>query len=158
VTKDLLKEGPMVTPDALHGRIVALFDGRPSSGWPARGPQQGLPNYLLYPAVLLGLFWVFAPPFFSLLGLWNYARDWSRPEARFALVLCVISLVFFCCYFYQGTRFMAAPASVLLAGGAAQVARWSAGNKASNPRGNRSISDHMKLRSRRVRGGVLTEA
>jgi len=157
VTTELMKEGPWVTPDALHGWIVGLIDGRPSSGWSLGGPQDGLPNYLLYPAVLSGVFWVFAPPFLCLLGLWSYWRDRNRPEARFALVLCGISLLFFCCYFFQGTRFMAAPASALLAGAAARIARWSV-RESSIPIGNEPVLHHAARRSSRIRRGVASDA
>ena len=80
VTTELMKEGPCITPDALQGWIVKLIDRRPSSGWSPGGPQNDFPNYILYPAVLSGVFWVFTPPFLSLLGLWSYWRDRNRPE------------------------------------------------------------------------------
>ncbi len=80
VTTELMKEGPCITPDALQGWIVKLIDRRPSSGWSPGGPQNDFPNYILYPAVLSRVFWVFTPPFLSLLGLWSYWRDRNRPE------------------------------------------------------------------------------
>jgi hypothetical protein len=157
VTTELMKEGPYITPDALQGWIVKLIDRRPSSGWSPGGPQNDFPNYILYPAVLSGVFWVFTPPFLSLLGLWSYWRDRNRPEARFALVLCGISLPFFCCYFHQGTRFMAAPASALLAGAVTRIARWLAGDS-SIPIGNAPVLYYAAPRSSRIRRGVTTDA
>ena len=87
VTTELMKEGPCITPDALQGWIVKLIDRRPSSGWSPGGPQNDFPNYILYPAVLSGVFWVFTPPFLSLLGLWSYWRDRNRPEIAVRLGL-----------------------------------------------------------------------
>ena len=152
INTDLRKEGPWVTPDALDGWIVKWLAGRPSADWPQGGPQSGLPSCILYPAVLSGLFWVFTPPLFSLVGLWSYWRDRTRPEARFALVLCEISLLFFCCYFYQGTRFMAAPASVLLAGAAARIALWLVGGPAL-PIAHQPSIERRQPRSRRSTAG-----
>jgi hypothetical protein len=152
-----MKEGPSITPDAFQGWIVKLIDRRPSSGWSSGGPQSDYPNFIFYPAVLGGLFWVFTPPFLSLLGLWSCWRDWNRPEARFALVLCGISLAFFCCYFYQGTRFMAAPASALLAEAVTRVARWLAGDS-SIPIGNEPVLHCPAPRSSRIRRRVTSDA
>ena len=157
VTTELLREGPGVTPDALEGRIVKLIDRRPSSSWSWGGPQNDFPNYIFYPAVLGGVFWVFTPPFLSVLGLWSYWRDRNRPEARFALVLCGISLLFFCCYFYQGTRFMAASVSALLAGAVTRIARWLAGDP-SIPTGNEPVLHYPAPRVSRIRRRVTSDA
>ena len=157
VTTELMREGPGVTPDALEGWIVKLIDRRPSSSWSWGGPQNDFPNYIFYPAVLGGVFWVFTPPFLSLLGLWSYWRNRKRPEARFALVLCGISVLFFCCYFYQGTRFMAAPASVLLAGAVTRIARWLVGDP-SIPIEHEPVLHYVAPRSSRIRREVTSDA
>ena len=147
-----MKEGPWLTPDALDGGIVRRIDGRSTFGWPQGGPQNGLPSCLFYPAVLSGAFWVFSPPFLGVFGLASFWWRRHRPEARFALVLSVISLVFFCFYFYQALRFMAAPASILLAGASAQIARWLVGEKSLVSRGesqrHHSISCSGPIRER----------
>ncbi len=156
VTTVLKKEGGGITPDALEGRIVRLIDRRPSSSWSLAG-QENFPNYIFYPAVLGGVFWVFTPPFLSLLGLSSYWWNRNRPEARFALVLCGISVLFFCCYFYQGTRFMAAPASVLLAGAVTRIARWLVGDPPS-PIEHEPVLHYAAPRSSRIGREVTSEA
>jgi hypothetical protein len=77
------------------------------------GAQASLPNITFYPALLAGLFWVFSPPLVPLLGLayaWRHRRD---AVGRYTLLVLVLSLLVFAVYFYQGTRFMAGPATVL---------------------------------------------
>ncbi len=91
-----------------------------------------------------------------LLGLWSYWRNRKRPEARFALVLCGISVLFFCCYFYQGTRFMAAPASVLLAGAVTRIAQWLVGDP-SIPIKHEPVLHFAAPRSSRIRREVTME-
>ena len=91
------------------------------------------------------MFWVVAPPFFAVLGLWSYWRDRSLPEARFALVLCGVSVLFLCCYFYQGTRFMAAPASLPLR-------RFT-----NSPMSGGRVADSIANRARFSAGGAATE-
>jgi 4-amino-4-deoxy-L-arabinose transferase-like glycosyltransferase len=103
-----VREGPWIFPDRLNGELL---------NWacPCRlgGPQASLPNLTFYPLLLAGLFWVFSPPFVPLLGLVYAWRRRREPVGRYALVVTVLSLLVFEFYFYQGTRFMAAPAAVL---------------------------------------------
>jgi hypothetical protein len=112
-------DGPWVVPDQLGGALMRWVcpcaDG---------GPMATAPDVLLYPAVLLGLFWTFAPPFVGLVGiayLWSRRRD---PESQFILALTVLTLAFYCVYFYQAARFMAAPATLLVISGGVAVAVW----------------------------------
>lgn len=101
-------DGPWIVPDRLRGALM---------GWVCPcadgGPMATAPNVLLYPAVLLGLFWTFAPPLVALIGLaymWHARRE---ADVRFAAAFVVLSLGFYCVYFYQAARFMAAPATLL---------------------------------------------
>ncbi len=102
-----MRDGPLFA-DALGGRLV-----RWACPCPPAGPQAALPHVAFYPAVLLGLYWVFAPPLATLPGL---AFAWRRrrwPSARFTLWLTALSLALYSVYFYQGTRFLAGPATLL---------------------------------------------
>ena len=110
------------------------------------GPQASLPNIFFYPLLLAGGFWVFSPPLVSLFGLFYAWRHRSEPVGRFALALVALSLLLFDFYFYQGTRFMVGPATVLtvlasvwLSEGAGHLARWLA-PRAGALRPRRSIA------------------
>jgi hypothetical protein len=118
------RDGPWVVADVLGGLLLQWI-----CPCQVGGPQAALPNLLFYPAVLLGVFWVFAPPFITLLGFvcaWMRRRETS---AKFTLWLTALSLMLFTFYFAQGTRFMAAPATLLLIFAALAIARrfWDAG-------------------------------
>ncbi|MGH9903815.1 MAG: hypothetical protein ACRD68_18555, partial [Pyrinomonadaceae bacterium] len=91
---------------------------------PAGGPQAALPNVFLYPTVLLGLFWTFAPPLVTLCGLFYLWKHRRETAAKFTLWVTCFSLLLFTFYFYQGTRFMAAPATLLLIFASVNTARW----------------------------------
>jgi hypothetical protein len=115
-------DGPWVVPDRLDGSLLQWICPCPTGG-----PQATAPDVLLYPAVLLGLFWTFTPPLVTLVGL---AYLWSRrqvPGSRFTLAFVALSLAFYCVYFYQGTRFMAAPATLLAIYSGVGLAHWTRG-------------------------------
>jgi 4-amino-4-deoxy-L-arabinose transferase-like glycosyltransferase len=102
------REGPFIFADRLNGDLLDFV-------CPCRvgGAQAALPSLSFYPLLLVGAFWVYSPPFFPLLGLlyaWRRRRD---PVGRYALALTALSLFVFVFYYYQGTRFMAGPATVL---------------------------------------------
>lgn len=103
-----LREGSAIFPDRLDGRLVdwvcACRPGR---------TQAELPNLTFYPLLLAGGFWVFSPPLVPLFGLAYAWRRRREAVARYALAVTGISLVVFDVYFYQATRFMAGPATVL---------------------------------------------
>jgi hypothetical protein len=72
-----------------------------------------MPNLTFYPMLLAGMFWVFSPPLVPLLGLvyaWRHRRE---AIGRYTLLVTFLSLLVFSVYFYQGTRFMAGPATLL---------------------------------------------
>lgn len=108
LTGSSVREGPFIFPDLLNGKLMSWV-------CPCQlgGAQASLPNITFYPALLAGLFWVFSPPLVPLLGLayaWRHRRD---AVGRYTLLVLVLSLLVFAVYFYQGTRFMAGPATVL---------------------------------------------
>jgi hypothetical protein len=81
----------------------------------AGGPIAALPNAIIYPLILLGFFWMFAPPFVPAYGLWRAWRDRREQlRARFILWLIVLTVPLFTFYFYQGTRFMTAVSTLLV--------------------------------------------
>jgi hypothetical protein len=79
-------------------------------------------NLVFYPAVVLGLAWIVAPPLFTALGLvwaWRHRRD---PVGRYALAVTVLGVGLMVVYLFQSPRLVAAPASVLTVLAAVQVA------------------------------------
>jgi hypothetical protein len=112
-------DGPYIVADRLDGALL-----QPVCRCPASNPQSELPNLAFYPAVLLGLFWIFAPPGVGLVGL---VYTWSRrrePAFRLVLSLTISGLGVQIFYFYQGARFMAGPATLLAIACAVGVGRW----------------------------------
>jgi hypothetical protein len=108
LTGSSVREGPFIFPDLLNGKLL---------NWvcPCQlgGPQASMPNLTFYPTLLAGGFWVFSPPFVPLLGLayaWRHRRE---AIGRYTLLVTLFSLLVFGVYFYQGTRFMAGPATLL---------------------------------------------
>lgn len=91
---------------------------------PPGGPQAAMSNLFYYPAILLGLFWIFVPPFISLFGLAYCWQNRHAVEVRFAGWLVALNLLFFVFYFYQGARFMAVPSTLLGVFACAKFATW----------------------------------
>jgi hypothetical protein len=112
-------DGPWITADAIGG--VLLYWLCPC---PLGGPQGMLSNLAFYPAVLIGMFWLFVPPFVPLLGMLFGWQNRQAPAVRFGLWLILVHLALFLVYFYQATRFMAVPATVLGIFAAAKLAGW----------------------------------
>ena len=101
-------DGVGLYPDRTNGRLMRWV-----CPCPGEGPQAALSNVWFYPAVLSGVFWVFAPPFVTIAG---FAFAWRRrhePAARFTLLLTAGTLLVFTFYYYQAARFVAAPATLL---------------------------------------------
>lgn len=112
-------DGPWIVADTLHGLLMQWV-----CPCPVGGPQATIPNILFYPTVLLGFFWTFAPPLvtvFGLLYLWKHRGELS---SKFMTCVVGLSLLLFTFYFHQGTRFMAAPATLLLVSSAIYLAQW----------------------------------
>lgn len=87
----------------------ALFPDRlrPHS-WPNQ------PNWILYPAVLAGLLWVFAPPLIGALGFVASAVRHRSPAARLTLWTVALLTALQLVYYTQSARFIAAPATMLI--------------------------------------------
>jgi hypothetical protein len=102
-------EGNAIYPDKLNG---ALLDGVCPCG--SGGPMFKLTNLTFYPSVLAGLFWVFAPPFTGLFGVWQLVVERATPAARYAALMFVLNLVVVWFYWDQAARFLS-PAATLLA-------------------------------------------
>jgi hypothetical protein len=108
LTGSSVREGPFIFPDLLDGKLFSWV-------CPCQigGPQASMPDLTFYPTLLTGLFWVFSPPLVPLLGLvyaWRHRRE---AIGRYTLIVTFLSLLVFGVYFYQGTRFMAGPATLL---------------------------------------------
>jgi 4-amino-4-deoxy-L-arabinose transferase-like glycosyltransferase len=105
----VIREGPFIFPDRLNGQLLNWI-----CPCQVGGPQNSLPNLTFYPLLLAGAFWVFSPPIVPLLGLvyaWRRRRD---AIGRYTLVVTTLTLLLFEIYYYQGTRFMAGPATLLI--------------------------------------------
>lgn len=102
-------DGPWIIPDLLRGWLMVWICPCEKGGTLA-----ALPNIIFYPLVLLGVFWIFAPPFVPLYGLWSAWKSRREPAAKFALWLSGFSILLFTFYFYQAARFMAATSTLLL--------------------------------------------
>jgi hypothetical protein len=108
LTGSSVREGPYIFPDLLNGKLLSWV-------CPCQlgGPQASMPNLTFYPMLLVGMFWVFSPPLVPLLGLvyaWRHRRE---AIGRYVLIVTFLSLLVFAVYFYQGTRFMVGPATLL---------------------------------------------
>jgi hypothetical protein len=91
---------------------------------PVGGPEAALPNLFFYLAILLGFFWLFTPPFTTLLGLGYVWKHRNEAAPAFTLWLTIFSLVFYAFYVAQGSRFMAAPVTLLVVYSSVVVAQW----------------------------------
>lgn len=95
----------------------------PAGAQPATGAQ----NWVFYPAVLLGIVWIYMPPLVSIVGLAYGWRHRTDPAVRYALLTMIGTVVIYCFYQYQAARMVAAPASLLLvltACGFARAIEW----------------------------------
>jgi 4-amino-4-deoxy-L-arabinose transferase-like glycosyltransferase len=118
-TAPMKGDGPWLVGDLLDGRLLRWV-----CPCPLGGPQAAMSNLFFYPSVVLGLFWVYLPPLFSVVGMlygWERRRE---PVVRFALLVAGFSLLLFTFYYYQGARFMAAPATLLGVLASAKLAGW----------------------------------
>lgn len=84
----------------------------------------GWPSPLLYAVVLLGGFWLFAPPLLPLAGVVDLWRRRSAGEAQLAIGVAAANVAVFLLYYHQAPRFMAPSALILVAHASVTVARW----------------------------------
>jgi 4-amino-4-deoxy-L-arabinose transferase-like glycosyltransferase len=76
-------------------------------------PARNSPNLVAYPLVVLGVTYVFLPPFLSVIGMWAlWVRRRTEP-ARFVALWFAGSLALALPYYYRAPRFLA-PAMMLL--------------------------------------------
>jgi hypothetical protein len=111
-------DGPWIIPDLLRGWLMVWICPCEKGGTLA-----ALPNIILYPLILLGVFWIFAPPFVPLYGLWSTWKNRREPAAKFTIWLSGFSVLLFTFYFYQAARFMAAVSTVLLVFAAVELGK-----------------------------------
>jgi 4-amino-4-deoxy-L-arabinose transferase-like glycosyltransferase len=135
-------DGPWVFDDLLHGQLLDW--ACPCS---LGGPQASLPNLAFYPFVLLGAFWIFAPPLWTIPGIWYAWRKRRDAVGRYAIVLLASTLLLFVFFFYQAGRFMAAPATVLIVLSSVTVATWLESASERLQLRNRAGHISLKLRS-----------
>jgi hypothetical protein len=112
-------DAPGVVQDVLHGDLLEW--ACPCS---PGGPQEELPNLVFYPAVLLGLFWIFTPPLLTVPGAiyaWRHRRE---PAAALTLLVAAVMLAYFVFFYYRAARFLAGPATLLAIWTAVAVGRW----------------------------------
>lgn len=112
-------DGPWIIADALKGLLMQWV-----CPCPVGGPQASISNIFFYPLVLSGIFWTFAPPLATLCGLFYLWRQRRDAVSQFTILVIGLSLLLFTFYFHQGTRFMAAPATLLVVFSALNLARW----------------------------------
>ena len=112
-------DGPWIVADVLGGLFLRWVCPCAEGG-----PQATMSNLSFYPAVLLGLFWIFVPPLLPVIGLLYAWEHRGALSVRFTFWLTALSLLLFTFYFYQGARFMAAPVTLLGVLASAKLAGW----------------------------------
>ena len=73
------------------------------------------PNLVFYPLILMGFSTVFGLPWVPLVGLIATVRWWRLPEAKFSLLLAVLTVLFYMPNFEQDPRYLAGPCFLLTA-------------------------------------------
>lgn len=120
ITKEnLFGEHGNIYNDKLDGRLMEWTSPCDDCG----SPMGKASNLVFYPALLLGLYWIYFPPLFSVLGGWELFRRRRTVAARFGGLVVIANLLIALAYFYQGGRLVAPAALVLLVYSAAGVAR-----------------------------------
>lgn len=91
------------------------------------GPMGLAGNIVFYPALLLGLYWVYFPPLFSLFAVVWWKTGRNELASRFAILIAGLNMILMMFYYYQGARLMAPTAILLLvlaSVGASDTIRW----------------------------------
>lgn len=120
-------EGPFVYPDKLRGGLMSW-----TCPCGVGGSMTNVPNWAFYPSLMIGLFWVFIPPFVGLLGLGELILRRASAPALFVITTVVLNIALVDFYYDRGARFVAPAASLVLiysAVGGARVlaAAWRGG-------------------------------
>jgi len=106
-----------------------LFDGALMQ-WlcpcPIDGPGvvQHTPPLIGYPAALLGVYWMIAPPIVLIAGAVWAVRRWRVPFVSFSLALVVLNLGLVLVYFYQSFRLLAPAAAILAVLSGVALGEW----------------------------------
>lgn len=108
-SSSVIREGPFIFPDRLNGKLFNWI-----CPCQVGGPQNSMSNLAFYPSLLASLFWVYSPPLVPLMGLVYAWRRRREAIARYVLIVTALSLLIFLFYHYQGTRFIAGPATLLI--------------------------------------------
>lgn len=115
-------------------------------------PATGLSNLFFYPAVMLGLVWIYLPPFIGVVGIVYAWRHRHEAAVQYAVLSAVGTIVVYWFYGYQAARMIAISGTMLVVLTAAGLARsvdwmgrverlWSAGALAAGDRAG-SESEH----------------
>jgi hypothetical protein len=107
--------------------------------------MNSLPSAIFYPAVLIGAFWIFAPPLVTLIGAVVAFVNRHTLPGRFIGLAILTELALFLPYFHQAARFLAPAASMLIVMSAVAIPNIV---KQVMERGSRSPPD---LRSSRLK-------
>lgn len=102
-------DGPWVVDDRLHGRLMEW-----TCPCPQGGAMSNLANIVFYPAVALGAFWIYTPPFVSLFAAWELLRRRRSAIGRYVALVIASNIVLFAFYFYQAARFLAPVGALLI--------------------------------------------
>ena len=119
---ELRRDGSGVVADSLDGALL-----RWACPCPEDDPLFSFRGIVLYPLILLGVFWILVPPLTTLPGLIEVWRRRHEPGPAYVLWLTVLTVVVHLFYWYLAARFMAAPATLLAIYTGAWVARWAEG-------------------------------
>jgi 4-amino-4-deoxy-L-arabinose transferase-like glycosyltransferase len=107
------RDGPNVTGDRLDGRLMSW-----ACPCPHDGPMAVVENAVFYPAIVLGLFWMYAPPLVPFLAFAELYRRRRSRAARYAFSVIVTNVLLFTFYFHQAARFMAPVGALVIVFGA----------------------------------------
>lgn len=89
----IVGDGPWIVGDRLHGLLMRWVCPCPEGG-----PQAAMSNPAYYAAILLGAFWLYAPPLVPLLGfvwIWRHRREATSRYAALVVLLTFVMFAFF---------------------------------------------------------------
>ncbi|MEY3618437.1 MAG: hypothetical protein RL726_1135 [Actinomycetota bacterium] len=78
------------------------------------GPIGKAPNIVFYPATLAGLYWIFMPPLFGVLGFIKLFITRTSLTYRFMAAVIALNTLMMFVYFFQGARLVAPSALILV--------------------------------------------
>lgn len=117
VRSDPLGDRSFVLSDRLDGKLMSW-----TCPCDEFGPMGQASNVVFYPALLLGMYWVYFPPFFSLFASVAVWRRRSESFVKFGVLMSVLCSLVMAFYYFQGARLVAPVAVVLLVFGSVGLA------------------------------------